>query len=110
MGMYIVTYSLLKGNPEDPHVLEYMLSYDPYVNVRRASYPSLLITGSYLDSRVPYWHPTKWIAKLRVHNTSSDSVLLLKVEKDTGHFGDSGRYSHLYELAFQFAFLIKSLS
>jgi oligopeptidase B len=35
--------------------------------------------------------------------------LLLKTEMEVGHFGKSGRYEHLKETAFNYAFLLKVL-
>ena len=55
------------GNPslsaEDYHNL---LSYSPYDNIRdNARYPSMFVTAAFKDSRVPYWEPAKFVARLR---------------------------------------------
>ena len=42
-----------------------MKKYSPYENVAKKEYPDLLIMGSYNDSRVGYYEPTKLMAKIR---------------------------------------------
>ena len=66
------------GKPTDPEVLKYLLSYDPYRNLRAQAYPEMLITGALLDQRVPYWHPLKYAAKLRALRTD-DRMTLLRI-------------------------------
>lgn len=96
------------GNPNDQTYYEYIRSYSPYDNVQRASYPHLLVTAGLNDPRVSYWEPAKWVAKLRTMNTSKN-MLLLKTNMGAGHFGQSGRYDYLKEIAMQYAFLLKAL-
>jgi oligopeptidase B len=93
------------GNPEEADVYEYILSYSPYDNVRRQRYPHILVTAGLNDPRVQYWEPAKWTAKLRVHKTD-DNLLLLKTNMGAGHGGASGRYDRLREVAFWMAFVI----
>ena len=40
---------------------------------------------------------------------TGDSMLLLKTELDAGHAGPSGRFERLKEIAFEYAFLLKSI-
>jgi hypothetical protein len=59
------------GNPyESSEILNYLMSYDPYLNIpdksNAAYYPNILLTGSTLDTRVPFWMPLKYIARLRM--------------------------------------------
>ena len=93
------------GNPNEPRFYEYMLSYSPYDNVRRQSYPPLLVTTGYWDSQVQYFEPAKWVAKLREHKTD-DNVVLLHTNLEAGHGGKSGRFEHLREVAREYAFVI----
>ena len=51
-------------------------------------YPSLYVTTSLTDRRVPPWGPIKYVAKLRRTNRCPD--LLLQVDQDGGHFGSIG--------------------
>ncbi len=96
------------GNPNDKVYYEYMKSYSPYDNVEAKDYPDLLITAGLNDSRVKYWEPAKWTAKLRQMKTDNN-ILLLKTNMDAGHSGASGRYESLRELAFEYAFILDRL-
>ena len=97
------------GNPaEDADAFDAIASYSPYENVRRGPYPHLLVTAGINDTRVQYWEPAKWVARLR-ERRSNDNLLLLKVEMGSGHVGASGRYNSLREEAVKTAFLLHSL-
>ena len=93
------------GDPNEKRYYEYMLSYSPYDNITRQAYPPLLVTSGYWDSQVQYFEPTKWVAKVREHQTA-DSVALLHTNLEAGHGGKSGRYEHLREIAREYAFVI----
>ncbi len=96
------------GDPADKAMFDYMMSYSPYDNVQARDYPDMLITGGLDDPRVAYWEPLKWAARLRALKTDRN-LLLLKMNLHAGHAGASGRYSHLREVAFKYAFLIDRL-
>jgi oligopeptidase B len=96
------------GNPNDKVYYDYMKSYSPYDNVESKDYPDLLITAGLNDSRVKYWEPAKWTAKLRELKTDNH-ILLLKTNMGAGHSGASGRYESLRELAFEYAFILDRL-
>jgi oligopeptidase B len=93
------------GNPNKADEFAYMLSYSPYDNVERKRYPALLVTSGLNDSRVGYWEPTKWVARLRAVNPD-ENLVLLKMNMGGGHGGSSGRYERYREQAFRFAFMI----
>jgi oligopeptidase B len=93
------------GNPNDKEYYDYIKSYAPYENVRAQQYPHLLVTAGLNDSRVQYWEPAKWVARLRATKTDQNRVLL-KTKLTAGHGGPSGRYEQLRETAFQYAFLL----
>ncbi len=97
------------GNPARRAEFEYMRQYSPYDNVEAKAYPRMLVTSGVNDSRVAYWEPTKWVAKLRAVKTDSNP-LLLKMNMGAGHGGSSGRYERLKETAFRFAFIIDQVS
>ncbi|MCI2975782.1 MAG: prolyl oligopeptidase family serine peptidase [Ferrimicrobium sp.] len=83
------------GNPlESTMIEELMASYSPYDNLQATRYPDLLVTTGLNDSRVPYWEPTKYVAKLR--SISPETNVALKVEEDAGHMGASKR-TQVYE-------------
>jgi len=96
------------GNPNEKEYFDYMLSYSPYDNVEAKAYPDILITASLNDTRVQYWEPAKWTAKLRAIKTDSNR-LLLKTNMGAGHGGASGRYDYLKEIAFEYAFILDVL-
>jgi oligopeptidase B len=96
------------GNPNDKIYYDYMKSYSPYDNVKSQDYPHILITAGLNDSRVKYWEPAKWTAKLRELKTDNN-ILLLKTNMGAGHGGASGRYERLKETAFEYAFLLDRL-
>lgn len=96
------------GNPEQMEYYEYMKSYSPYDNVEPKAYPHMLVTTGLNDPRVAYWEPAKWVARLRATKTD-DHVLLLKTNLGAGHFGASGRFSHLREEAEGLAFLLDKI-
>jgi oligopeptidase B len=93
------------GNPAQQQFYDYMKSYAPYENVEAREYPAILATAGLHDPRVSYWEPAKWVAKLRALK-KDNRVLLLKTNMGSGHFGASGRYEHLKETAFEYAFLL----
>jgi oligopeptidase B len=96
------------GNPNDKVYYDYMKSYSPYDNVEGKDYPDTLIVAGLNDSRVKYWEPAKWTAKLRELKTDNN-ILLLKTNMGAGHGGASGRYESLKELAFEYAFVLDRL-
>jgi oligopeptidase B len=53
------------GNPREKEYFHYMLKYSPYHNIKRQNYPHILVTAGLNDSRVSYWEPAKYVAKLR---------------------------------------------
>ena len=78
------------GNPAIKREYDYMLSYSPYDNVARKSYPAMFVTAGFYDSQVSYAEPAKWVARLRASKTDLRD-LLLRTDMDSGHEGRSGR-------------------
>ena len=97
------------GNPAKREEYQYLLQYSPYDNVRAQAYPRMLVTSGLNDSRVGYFEPTKWVARLRATKTDSHP-LLLKMHMGAGHGGSSGRYERLREQAFRYAFIVDQVS
>lgn len=95
------------GNPNQKEYYEYMLSYSPYDNVPKASFPPVLVTAGLYDSQVQYWEPAKWVLRLRDNNTGHNTILL-HCDMEAGHGGKTGRYSALEEVALEYAFLLKA--
>lgn len=93
------------GNPNKKKYYNYMKSYSPYDNIKKQSYPHLLVTSGFHDSQVQYWEPTKWVAKLRDHNTGNKPILL-DTNLEAGHGGKSGRFKRLEDTARNYAFIL----
>ena len=96
------------GNPNKRGEYEYMRQYSPYDNVTPRPYPSILVMSGINDSRVAFWEPAKWVAKLRANNMSQNTILL-KMNMDSGHGGSSGRYDRYRETAFRYAFMLDAV-
>jgi oligopeptidase B len=96
------------GNPNEKAAYDYMVKYSPYDNLKKGAYPAVLVKTSFNDSQVMYWEPAKYVAKLRTLKTDKN-VLLLKTNMAAGHGGSSGRYDHLKEIAFDYAFMLTQL-
>lgn len=99
------------GNPlADADVYAYMKAYAPYENVRAQTYPAILATTSYHDTRVEVTEPAKWVARLRDRATNpAGRPILLRTEMAGGHGGVSGRYRAWRERAWQLAWLLDQL-
>lgn len=93
------------GNPNDKIYYDYMKSYSPYNNIKKANYPNLLVTTGLHDSQVQYFEPAKWVAKLRELKTNNN-LLLMHIDMETGHGGASGRFDSLKETARDYSFLL----
>ena len=96
------------GNPQTSEAdFKLIRSYSPYDNVFLGTYPHMLVLGSLSDTRVTYWEPAKWVAKLRVADTGPN-MLLLETELDAGHAGGSGLTTSQKRWAKIAAFVIKA--
>jgi len=93
------------GDPRDPVQYEYMMSYSPYDQVREQAYPDILVTAGLYDSRVQYWEPAKWVARLRDRKTD-ENLLLFRTNMEAGHFDAAGRFEVLRETALEYAFIL----
>ena len=93
------------GNPAKAEEYAWMRAYCPYTNLAAKNYPAMLVKTSLNDSQVMYWEPAKYVARLRTLKTDHNP-LLLHVNMDAGHGGASGRYDHLKETAFDYAFML----
>ncbi len=94
------------GNPlTDEKAYDTILAYSPYDQVTALDYPPMLITGGVTDPRVTYWEPSKWAAKLR-HEAPNAGPYFLRINLDSGHFGASGRFEGLKEVAIEYAFAL----
>ena len=97
------------GNRKIPEQFGWMAAYSPYDNVSRKDYPAILVDSSYNDSQVIYWEPSKWVAKLRANKMDTNPLYLRMNMKPAGHGGPSGRYDHMRDRAFDYAFALDEI-
>jgi oligopeptidase B len=67
----------------------------------------MLVQSAFYDSQVPYWEPSKYIAKLRATKLDSNPLIYKISLEAAGHGGKSGRFDALKDVAFEYAFLLK---
>lgn len=97
------------GNPlESAEDYDTIAAYSPYDNVAAKPYPPIFAYGGLTDSRVTYWEPAKWIARLR-DRAPNAGPFLLHINLDAGHGGASGRFNRLKEVARDYAFALKAM-
>lgn len=66
-----------------------ILASDPYHRLSEgAKLPALLVTGGRRDVRVPIWQQAKFVARAQAVSRSGKPILL-RVEREGGHFGAS---------------------
>src|SRR5258708_35224742 len=85
-----------------------MRSFSPYAKRNPGNYPAMLVRTSLNDSQVMYWEPAKDVARLRTLKQDKNP-LLLYTNMAAGHGGASGRYDYLREIAFDYAFILRTL-
>lgn len=93
------------GDPRDKVYYDYMMTWSPYDNVKKANYPAILATGGLNDTQVPYFSPAKWVQKVRENNTGNNPVLF-KCNMGAGHGGESGRFERQKLTALKYAFML----
>ncbi len=96
------------GNPEDNEFYYYMKSYSPYDNVINQDHPTIFTTCGLNDSRVFFWEPAKWVAKLRALKTDNN-VVLLQCDLSSGHLSSSDRYTEIRQRSYRLAFIMDQL-
>jgi prolyl oligopeptidase len=89
--------------------LKNIFKYSPLQNVKKGSeYPAMLIVTAENDERAPFLHSLKYVAKLQNTVTSSHPILI-RVEKDAGHYGAETWQRSIREERDFYAFLFKEL-
>ena len=96
------------GDPNKKEFYDYLLTWSPMDNVRKAKYPAIFATGGLNDTQVPFYSPAKWVAKVRENNLGSNPVLF-KVNMGAGHSGSSGRFESQKLTALKYAFILDQL-
>ena len=80
-------------------------STSPYENLKPWEYTDILLTTGLNDPCAAFWEPAKFAARLLAVKTS-DSLVLLITDFNSGHGGVSGRSNALKDVAVIYAFLI----
>jgi oligopeptidase B len=96
------------GDPNKKEHYDYMKSWSPQDNIKRANYPAIFATGGLNDTQVPYFSPAKWVAKIRENNSGTNPVLF-RVNMGAGHGGESGRFARQKLTAQKFSFVLQQL-
>ena len=96
------------GDPSIPEFYDYFKKYSPYDNVTAKAYPTILVSTAMNDSRVQYFEPLKWVARLRTLKTDKN-LLLLRVKNVEGHSGASGKLDYLRWYGFMYAFVLDQM-
>ena len=97
------------GSVKDSTMFKYMLVNSPLHNVKSGQqYPSFLFMTSNYDDRVPPLHSYKMVATLQ-ENAPKNSVVLLRVEKYSGHNGAKGFKKYIDETFDFYSFIFNSL-
>ncbi|PLX10670.1 MAG: hypothetical protein C0597_16395 [Marinilabiliales bacterium] len=97
------------GTVRDSLDFSNMLGYSPLHNIEAdVNYPGMLILTSENDERVPPFHSYKFVAKLQ-NREAQKNPILLKVEKDSGHYGSIGWITGIRETAEFYGYIYKYL-
>ena len=97
------------GNPDDPAEFAALYAYSPLHHLRpNTSYPATLILTGDHDDRVAPWHSFKFAATMQA-DQSGDRPVLIRVETQVGHGGDTGIVKTISEYTDRLAFLAREL-
>ncbi|NOU60407.1 prolyl oligopeptidase family serine peptidase [Marinifilum caeruleilacunae] len=84
-------------------------SYSPLHNINKdVNYPSMLVMTSENDDRVPPLHSYKFVAELQ-NREAQKNPILLRVEKDAGHYGGTNYTSRVQFKANLYDYILKTL-
>lgn len=98
------------GTVTDSLSFNMLKNYSPYHNIQHdTNYPNMLVITSENDDRVPPFHSYKFVAKLQ-NRKSQVNPILLKVEKNSGHYGSSNYISNIREKADIYGFILYHLN
>lgn len=98
------------GTTKDSLSFSKLLSYSPLHNIKEdINYPAMLIMTSENDDRVPPLHSYKFVARLQ-NRTAQTNPILLRIEKNAGHYGATYWNSWIKEEGDKFGFIMKMLN
>ena len=81
-----------------------LLSYSPLHNIKKQTYPSVLIYTADHDDRVVPAHSFKYAARLQ-HHQASDDPILIRIGTSTGHGAGRSTKKRIKEYAEKWAFM-----
>lgn len=82
-------------------------SYSPLHNIKEdVNYPAMLVMTSENDDRVPPFHSYKFVAELQNREVQTNPILL-RVEKNAGHYGAVDYMSRLQEKTNMYDFIMR---
>lgn len=97
------------GDPDDPAMFEYLLTYSPYHNVRpNTAYPATMVITSDQDDRVHPGQAFKMTAALQEMNVSENPIIL-RIERGAGHGGALDISRFIDRAVDEWGFLFKHL-
>ncbi|WP_196894077.1 prolyl oligopeptidase family serine peptidase [Aureivirga marina] len=97
------------GSVETLEGFNNLYKLSPYHNIKEdINYPAMLVVTSDNDERVPPFHSYKFVAKL-LNRKAQTNPILLKVEKNSGHYGGTNSYRGLREKADIYGFIMNTL-
>lgn len=97
------------GSIQDSLGFRSLLAYSPLHNIKREiNYPSMLIMTSDNDDRVPPFHSYKFAASLQ-ERTAQKNPIILRVEKNSGHYGASTFLTTIREKAHLYGFIMNAI-
>ena len=92
------------GKSQNKKYYDYIKSYSPYDNVKKQTYPNLLVTSGLHDSQVQYWEPAKWVASLGLNLLIKIKFFYTQIWKlDMEEL--QGRFNSLKETSKKYAFI-----
>ncbi|MGE0077971.1 MAG: prolyl oligopeptidase family serine peptidase [Bacteroidales bacterium] len=98
------------GTIKDSVSFSKLYNYSPYNNIKEnINYPAMLVITSDNDDRVPPLHSFKFVAKLQSRDAQKNPILL-KIEKNAGHYGASTLTKYIREYSDIFGFILNELN
>ena len=98
------------GSVNDSSSFVNLYNYSPYHNIKEEiNYPTMLVITSDNDDRVPPFHSYKFVAKLQKREAQSNPILL-KVQKNAGHYGASTKAGFIKKNADLYGFIYNHLT
>ena len=97
------------GSSEDADDFKALYAYSPYHHVKPGTkYPSVLLLSADSDDRVDPLHARKFAAELQ--RSSTGGVVLLRIEKNSGHGGADLVKASVVKLADEYAFALSEIA